>query len=247
MSRPEVGGDLLCAAAVTFAYPAFSLGPIDITAEPGVVQCIIGPNGTGKTTLVNLLLGLQKPSTGQVLLMGEPPVADGRDAFRFVGFSPDADDLIPELSATELWDVCAFLHGRFGRNRSELLATAADLAQRLEFSPPPQPVAQYSHGMRKKTQLVAALLHTPRVAIFDEPTSGLDPIASFRLGELVRSLADDGMAFLVTSHDLAWAERFSDRVLLLRSGCVAAAGSTLDVLRKRADESLLDNFMAAVQ
>lgn len=239
--------DLLRADAVTFCYPGFTLGPIDLAVEPGMVHCIIGPNGSGKTTLVNLLLGFQKPAEGNAFLMGQPPVADGRDVFRHVGFCPDGDDLIPELSAEELWRTCSYLHERFGQHRDDLMATAAEIAQRLEFSPPPQPIAHYSHGMRKKTQIVAALLHRPAVAIFDEPTSGLDPIASYRLGELVRALASDGTAFLVTSHDLAWAERFSDRVTVLRSGRIAATGATSDVLRKSVDDSLLDNFMAAVR
>jgi ABC-2 type transport system ATP-binding protein len=239
--------DLLRADAVTFSYPGFALGPVDLVVEPGVVNCIIGPNGSGKTTLVNLLLGFQEPAGGNTLLKGQAPVADGRDVFRYIGFCPDGDDLIPELSAEELWRICSYLHERFGQHRDDLMATATELAQRLEFSPPPQPIAHYSHGMRKKTQIVAALLHGPEVAVFDEPTSGLDPIASYRLGELVRALADDGTAFLVTSHDLAWAERFSDRVTVLRSGRIAASGATGDVLRKSVDDSLLDNFMAAVR
>lgn len=240
-------GELLCARGATFAYPEFTLGPVDLAAEPGIVRCIIGPNGSGKTTLVNLLLGLQQPTAGEVRLMGEPPVADGRDIFRYTGFCPDGDDLVPELSAEELWDVCAVLHARFGASRRALMATARELAGRLEFTPPARPIAQYSHGMRKKTQLVAALLHRPKVAVFDEPTNGLDPIASYRLGELVRSLADDGTAFLITSHDLAWAERFSDRVTVLRSGTVAAAGPTSEVLARSADGTLLDSFMDAVR
>ncbi|HLV57752.1 MAG TPA: ABC transporter ATP-binding protein [Natronosporangium sp.] len=240
-------GDLLRASGVTFSYPQFTLGPIDLAAEPGVVRCIVGPNGSGKTTLVNLLLGFQQPAAGEVRLMGEAPVADGREMFRHVGFCPDGDDLVPELSAEELWEVCAYLHERFGCSRQDLVATAHRLARALEFDPPARPIAQYSHGMRKKTQLVAALLHGPRVAVFDEPTSGLDPIASYRLGELVRSLAGDGTAFLVTTHDLAWAERFSDQVTVLRSGLVVATGATPDVLRRSADGSLLDNFMEALR
>ncbi len=239
--------ELLVARGVTYSYPEFTLGPVDLAAEPGTVRCIIGPNGSGKTTLVNLLLGLQKPTGGEVRLMGEPPVADGRDVFRYVGFCPDGDDLVPELSAEELWDVCAVLHTRFGDSRDDLLTNARALADRLEFNPPARPIAQYSHGMRKKTQLVAALLHRPKVAVFDEPTNGLDPIASYRLGELVRDLAAQGTAFLVTSHDLAWAERFSDRVTVLRAGRVAASGDTSRVLARSADGTLLDSFMDALR
>jgi ABC-2 type transport system ATP-binding protein len=237
---------VLGAEAVTYQYPGFTLGPLDLAAAPGLVHGVIGPNGSGKTTLVNLLVGLLQPSRGAVSIFGERPVADGRRLYCSLGYSPDEDDLIPELSAEEYWDTCAVLHQRFGQTRDAQLAAAFDYASRLDFTPPRQQIASYSHGMRKKTQIIAALLHNPQLVILDEPTNGLDPIAAYRLGELIRTLAVAGTAFLVTCHDLAWAERFTDIVTILRSGAVVTCAPTKQVLRRSENETLLDGFMRTI-
>ena len=186
--------------------------------------------------MLNAVLGLVPPSAGEVSVLGQP--AGGRNArtLRHVGFAPDDDAaLIEELTASELWRLHARLHAKVEGDVGALERHALEIARQLDFAPPRATVASFSHGMKKKTQLAAALMHRPRLLVLDEPRNGLDPLGIERLEALLRRVRSDGTACLVASHDLRWAERVADRVILLADGRVVAAGTPEEVARGSGD------------
>ncbi len=231
--------------ACVHRFPDFTLGPVDLEVSAGRVHGLLGPNGNGKTTIINLAMGLLQPSAGRVAVFGDVPRADGAALYRQIGFSPDADDLVDELSAPEYWGLIADVLAGPELDRHAALDGAAALADRLSFTPGTQLARGFSHGMRRKTQLVASLMAHPRLIVLDEPTNGLDPISAYALGRTLRERAEAGAAVLVATHDLAWAESFTDVVSIVRGGMVAEAAPTAQVLRPDPQSTLLEGFMAA--
>ena len=229
-------------------FGGFALGPVDLALAPGTIHALLGPNGSGKTTLLELVAGWQPPTEGEVWVLGRTPDPDDASVHRDLAFVPAADTSVPlELTAAELWDVCAVLHGRRRPTTAALRRRADDLARRLDLAPPPpRPLAEYSHGMRTKARLVAALLAEPRVLLLDEPNAGLDPVAGHRLGQVLRTLTTSGATALVASHDLAWVHQFADRATVLAAGRIVATGATEDVLGPVGEGPLLERFLATV-
>lgn len=220
----------------------FFLGPVTFELARGAVLGLLGPNGAGKTTLVRTMLGLLDASDGSVLIDNQR--LQGRD-HRFlsaVGMVPDdPNELVQELTATEYWRLLARAHFKHGKhsNMEEMLRRAEMLARWFDLrTNDRQLISTYSHGMRKKAQIVGALLHQPRLVIMDEPRNGLDPIGIRQLEELVARQRRDGIAFILSSHDLHWAERVCTDVLILNHGQVVL----MERLAKGMASSLEDRF-----
>jgi ABC-2 type transport system ATP-binding protein len=202
----------------------------------GMLTAVVGPNGSGKTTLMTSILGLLKADEGAVEIFGTPMRGRPREILRRVGYVPDVDDgLIGELTAREFWDLHALAHARVQGSVKEMRARAMELAAVLDFSPPPTRIASFSHGMVKKTQIVAGLLHCPDLAIFDEPRSSLDPIAMERFDQLIGELLGDGVAVILATHDLRYAERIAERALIIAAGQVGFEGSMKEAVRGHGD------------
>lgn len=222
----------VAARGVVVHLGGFTLGPLDLEVGASEILCLVGPNGAGKTTLLRALTGLRPPDSGSTEIAGWPALGRSPEALRRLGWVPDdVDDILPEVTAEELWDLHALAHSSVDGTVDAMRARAAALAERLDFRPPASRIAVYSHGMRKKTQLVAGLLHDPDVVFLDEPRNGLDPIAIERLENLLQELRDGGRAIVLATHDLRYAERVADRVCILHDGQVAALGTLREVLR----------------
>lgn len=221
---------MLAGSGLQLAYPAFTFGPVDIVVDAGRIQCVVGPNGAGKTTLLSLLLGMVSPDAGALLFEGEAVEVGDRSFLRRVGWVADTDDLPGELTAEELWEFVAVVHARVDGRVGDMLQRARAIAEHLDFQPPTELIRTFSHGMRKKTQLVAGLLHSPSVVLLDEARNGLDPLSIHRLGTLLRSLRDAGTGLLLATHDLHYAERTADHLVVLHKGTVLREGPVADVV-----------------
>ena len=223
---------VVSARAAVVQLGGFRLGPVDLDVQAGSVTAVLGPNGSGKTTLLQALLGLLPLAGGQMTIDGYRSSERNPRMLREVGFAPDDDaGLIEELTAQELWRLHARLHARVTGNARELQDNAVAIARSLDFEPPATCIAGFSHGMRKKVQLAAAFMHRPQLLVLDEPRNGLDPLGIERLEALLRTHRAQGAACLVASHDLRWAERVADEVLILSGGAVVAAGAPQDLAR----------------
>lgn len=230
IQKPQGGG--LALWGVVTSRGSFNLHVSRLKVAPGQTVCIVGPNGGGKTTLLLTVLGLL-PHAGDCVVNGMS--YDGASAAikATVGFIPDDPTLLfEELTATEQWELTASVLERYHPTaRDESMSRAHRIARAIGFEPPKSIARQYSHGMRKKTQIVNALLGEPSLIVIDELRNGLDPIAIKRTEGLIKSEAARGAAVLAATHDLWWAERFADYVYVLDRGKIAAEGTIASLLQ----------------
>jgi ABC-2 type transport system ATP-binding protein len=182
------------------------------------VTGLLGPNGAGKSTLMRLVVGLNQPGSGAVRVTGLDPRTD-RESHRAISFVPE-DDAVPNgLSARHLVRYRARLHGLADDAAVEAALAKVDLADVAD-----RQLTQMSKGMRQRAKIAAALVSDPTVLVLDEPLNGADPVQRGRLISLFRRLGDEGCTVIVSSHVLHEVERMADRILVLISGRLAAAG-----------------------
>ena len=184
----------------------------------GEIFALLGPNGAGKTTTINLLLGFLTPDSGEARVDGSNVASDPIAARRKIAYIPEQVMLYPRFTGIENLDYFSSLGGR-KRNRAELLEllVGAGLAEESAI----RRVSTYSKGMRQKVGIALALATEAKALLLDEPTSGLDPAASHEFSQLLRKLADDGVAVLMATHDLFRAREDSTRIGILRDGELA--------------------------
>jgi ABC-2 type transport system ATP-binding protein len=207
-------------------YPEFRLGPISLRVPAGAIVGLVGPNGSGKSTLLRTMLGLQHADAGTASILGTPSAGRPAHALRELGYVPDdVNETISELTPEELWEFHAMAHARVAGTIDEMMTRAGVIARELDFEPPVRPIASLSYGMRKKTQIVAGLLHKPSLLVMDEPRNGLDPIAIARLEQLMVREREAGTALLLATHDLRSAADLADLVAVLRLGRIVAFGA----------------------
>jgi ABC-2 type transport system ATP-binding protein len=221
---------------------------LSLRVEPGEVMGFLGPNGSGKTTTIRLLMGLLKPSAGRATILGRDCHQDAVALKRDVGYLPDEPFLYPYLSGLELLELVAGLHGVRGREARQRAAAAAERfglgADAAAFT------VTYSHGMRKRLALAAALIHEPRVLILDEPTNGLDPRGARDMRETVARLAAGGRTIFLSTHLLEAAERLCHRVAIIRGGVLEAVGTPSELRARYAaapEASLEDLFLKVTE
>ncbi len=200
---------------------------VSFNARPGEIFALLGPNGAGKTTTIRAMVGLTRPTGGEVRVNGHDVWRAPLAAKASLGYIPDRPYLYGKLTGRE---VLRFIAGLHGQDR------AADTERWLAFfglTPFGNELTEtYSHGMRQKLTIIAALLPEPRVLVVDEPMVGLDPRAAKQVRELLRDFADRGGTVLLTTHSLPLAESVADRILVLDRGRVLGLG-TLNELRAR--------------
>ncbi|MBF0310467.1 MAG: ABC transporter ATP-binding protein [Magnetococcales bacterium] len=210
-------------------YPRHeALSGLSFAVAPGTCMALLGHNGAGKTTLMKLLLGLTRPTAGQVRTLGLDPATAPLAFRREIGFLPENVIFHDELSGTDT------LH-YYARLKGSPLPQCAELLERVGLSEAAgRRVKTYSKGMRQRLGLAQALLGQPRLLLLDEPTTGLDPILRQEFFRIIQELRTQGTTILLSSHVLTELEARTDQVAILRQGKLAAFG-TLDELRSQAD------------
>ncbi|MDR7521466.1 MAG: ABC transporter ATP-binding protein [Armatimonadota bacterium] len=205
---------------------------VDLTLrlQAGEVFGLLGPNGSGKTTTILMLLGLTEPTAGTARVLGFDPLRNPLEVKRRVGYMPDSVGFYDELTATENLQYTARLNGippaDAGARITEVLARMG-LTQVAH-----RPVATFSRGMRQRLGLADVLLKRPEIAILDEPTMGLDPEAAHEFLELIRGLKAEGITVLLASHLLHQVQAVCDRVGLFHRGRMVLEG-TVEALTTR--------------
>jgi len=227
---------------------AEALRGVDFTAAFGEVTGMVGPNGAGKTTLLLILATLLAPDQGQVRISGLDPMTETTDVRRLLGWVPDVFGFYENLTAREY---LAFFGEarRLSRNlAAERATTMLGLVRMEEWAD--RPVHVLSRGQKQRLAFASALVHEPTVLLLDEPTAGLDPSSRAEFLRLVRMLAEQGTAVIVSSHLLADLEQVADHVVFIDRGVTVgerrlAGPSTARTLRTWRLHSLDDSRLIA--
>ena len=196
---------------------------VDLTVHPGDVYGYLGPNGAGKTTSLRMMLGLIRPTSGSVRLFGRDPLASVRALEGVAGFVEEPR-FYPYLSARKNLELLAAFDGGGAHGRIGEVLDVVELADRARDR-----VGGYSHGMRQRLGIAAALLRQPRLLLLDEPTTGLDPGGMRDIRALIRRLAGQGITVVLSSHQLVEVEEVCNRVAIIRSGRVVFEGALHDL------------------
>ncbi|WP_426571789.1 ABC transporter ATP-binding protein [Aquihabitans sp. McL0605] len=205
-----------------------ALGGATCSVGPGVTG-LLGANGAGKTSLLGLILGLDKPDEGQIKVFDIDPATAGPDVRALLGYSPEHHLLPPDVKAVDFVRHVAEIHGlprREATNRASDVLWQVGLGEERG-----RPLGTMSTGQRQRVKLAQALAHDPQLVLLDEPTDGLDPMQRDAMLELIHRIGHEfGITVLLSSHLLEEVERICDAAIILSGGVVAAAGS-LDSLR----------------
>jgi ABC-2 type transport system ATP-binding protein len=224
--------------ALTKIYGNFTaVDRINLSIRPGEIFGFIGPNGAGKTTTIKMIGGILAPTSGHVKIAGIDMAAEPEKAKRKIGFIPDRPYLYEKLTGMEFLRFTADLyHVRTSEFKTRAvqnleLFSLRDWADDL--------IESYSHGMKQRLIMAAALLHEPEVIIVDEPMVGLDPRAIRLVKDLFRRLVAKGTTIFMSTHTLKVAEETCDRIGIINRGRIIASGTTED-LRREANVSESD-------
>jgi ABC-2 type transport system ATP-binding protein len=204
---------------------------VDLTVETGDVYGYLGPNGAGKTTVLRMLLGLITPTAGRVRLFGSDPLEDGARALDGVAGFVEAPRFYPYLTGRKNLELLAALDGGDAAGRIDEALDVVELTDRQRHR-----VGGYSHGMRQRLGVAAALLRDPRLLLLDEPATGLDPAGMRDMRALVARLALAGTTVLLSSHLLTEVEELCNRVAIVRSGRIVFEGALADLKRTAGGE-----------
>lgn len=202
-----------------------ALRGIDLAVEPGEVYGFIGPNGSGKTTTMRILLDLIRPTRGSVTVLGQDPRNGGPSLRKRIGYLPGDFHL---NGATRVETLLAYF-ARLSHQPDAIKFTA--LADRLAL-PLGQKVRTLSRGNRQKLALIQAFAHEPDVLVLDEPTSSLDPLLQVEFKDLTREAKDRGAAVFLSSHVLSEVEQVADRVGVLGEGRILLESTMADIRRQ---------------
>jgi ABC-2 type transport system ATP-binding protein len=217
---------------------------VSLQVLPGEVFGFLGPNGAGKTTTIRMMAGLMKPTSGHILLCGKDVTRKPEEAKSLLGFIPDRPYLYEKLTGREFLEFIADLHGvDLGDHRGKRIAELLELFDLQGWSH--ELVEGYSHGMRQRLTIAAALIHRPKVLIVDEPMVGLDPRGTRLVKCLFYELAKAGVSVFMSTHILEVAEEMCHRIGIINEGRVIALGTIQEVREKAqsTDERLEPLFL----
>ena len=206
---------------------------LDLTVEAGQIYAFLGPNGAGKTTTIMMLLGLEKPTSGKIEIMGKSLDTDYFSIKRRIGVVSENQYLYDDMTA---WEYLNFF-GRLYEVEDREKKIKAFLERVKLYHRRNERLAGYSHGMKQKISIARALLHDPELLILDEPQNGLDPYGIHEVRDIIKEENQRGKTVLISSHILSEIEQTCNRVAILNKGRLVAEGP-LDIVKMKAMEDI---------
>ncbi|MFP4383685.1 MAG: ABC transporter ATP-binding protein [Spirochaetia bacterium] len=206
---------------------------LNFKVNQGEIFGFLGPNGAGKTTTIKMIVGLLKPDSGSILLNGIDNRKDPLSAKRTYGYVPDEPILYEKMTGAKYLSFIADIFEVPDTDREIIKDLAAEFEMTEALN---EVISAYSHGMRQKITLMAALIHQPEIFILDEPIVGLDPRSSFVLKERMKKYTEMGKTVFFSTHVMEVAERLCDRVGIINKGEIIALGP-FEELRQKAGGS----------
>ncbi len=203
---------------------------LSLEVKAGEIFGFLGPNGAGKTTTIRTMMGILKPTSGQILLGEYDVIKEPEKAKAISGFIPDRPFIYEKLSGYEFLAFVGKLHRLDSERLERRIAT---LLEWLELTPwRDELVESYSHGMKQRLVVCAALIHEPRILIIDEPMVGMDPKGARTLKDLFRSLAAGGTTVFLSTHSISVAEEICHRIGIIQKGRLIACGAMAEIQRQ---------------
>jgi ABC-2 type transport system ATP-binding protein len=211
-----------------------AVNDISLEIKAGEIFGFLGPNGSGKTSTIKIIMGLMKPTSGTVTIDGHDIQRDPISAKKVLGYIPDRPILYEKLTA---WEYMKFIAGMYGIDETVLHERGMQYLKIFELTEwVNELVGNFSHGMKQRLNLSAVFTRNPGVLILDEPLIGLDPRGARLLKEILHRSRNNGMCIFMSTHILEIAEQMCDRMAIIYKGNVITTG-TSDDLRQQADTS----------
>lgn len=216
---------------------------LNLSLEAGEILGFIGHNGAGKSTTIKSIVGILPVREGEITVLGQNVMEHRRDCQQQCAYIPDNPDLYENMTGIGYINFISDLYGVSGEVRTERIHALTE-----EFEITTQLgnlIGSYSHGMKQKTAIIAALAHDPQLLVLDEPFVGLDPKATAVLKQQMRNVCSRGGAVFFSTHVLDVAERLCDRVAMIDHGRLVAEGRVQDLTQGRTLEELFLERLAA--
>jgi len=234
-----------CIALRKVYGPVVAVDDLDLEVSAGEVFGFLGPNGAGKTTTIRMMLGLLVPTSGTVILDGHDIRTAPEAAKAVTGYVPDQPSLYDKLTGLEF---LGFMGGLYAVDESELAERGSDLLEEFGLlERADELIETYSHGMKQRLILAAALVHRPKILVLDEPMVGMDPQGAVTLKRLLAALAASGVTIFLSTHSLGVAEELCDRIGILDHGRLVAVGSLPELRARAIGHPELDRFDVSLE
>jgi ABC-2 type transport system ATP-binding protein len=221
-----------------------ALDGLELAAEQGVILAVLGPNGAGKTTFVRCIATLIKPDAGTLRVFGHDVAREAHAVRSSIGLAGQFAAVEPAMTGRENLEMVARL---FGQRRASARVNSTRVLEQMGLTEDADRLVRtYSGGMRRKLDLGASLVGSPRLLLLDEPTTGVDPRSRFELWEAVRGLVDRGTNVLLTTQYLDEADHLADQIVIIDHGRTIAQGTPAE-LKKRAGRNVIEVHVRAPQ
>ena len=211
---------------------------VSFKIESGEIFAFIGHNGAGKTTMIKCIMGILDFEEGNILIDNKSIKEEPIECKKIMAYVPDNPDLYENMKAIDFINFICDMYEvpeDIRRDNTTKYAKMFEIEDKLNDD-----ISSFSHGMKQKVALIAALAHNPKVLIMDEPFVGLDPKAVYDMKEIMRDMAKDGKTIFFSTHILDVAEKLCDRVAIIKDGTIVKVGKMKDI---KGDESLEQVFL----
>lgn len=214
---------------------------VSFEVKGGEIVGFTGPNGSGKTTTIKMLTGILPPDKGDIKINSFDIKKNMLQAKSSIGYIADSPDMFLRLKGIEFLN---FISDVYKVSDDDRKKRVSELAERFELTDAlTSPMMSYSHGMRQKLMVIAALVHNPPVWILDEPMTGLDPKSSYELKEMMREHAKKGNAVFFSTHVLEVAEKLCDKVIIIKKGNLLYDGTLENLESEHLNQTLENIFL----
>lgn len=222
----------------------YSLNDVSLAINEGEIFGLLGPNGAGKTTLISMLCGLVKPTSGHFTIDGLNYANHSSKIKKIIGVVPQEYALYPTLTARENLHYFGSMYGLKGSDLKDKVIETLDLLGLLKFAD--KRVETFSGGMKRRVNLIAGILHKPKVLFLDEPTVGVDVHSKNAIIEYLKVLNQNGTTIIYTSHHLAEAEDFCSNIAILDQGQIYAQNTPLILIESTKDARNLEDVFISL-
>jgi len=217
---------------------------LNLQIPQGTIFGFIGPNGAGKTTTIKMMAGVLRPTSGRIYINGLDIAREPSKTKRILGFIPDRPFLYEKLSGVEFLRFKAGLYGMKGNRIGEKTLDLLDLFELTEWAD--ELIESYSHGMKQRLIMAAAIIHDPKIIIVDEPMVGLDPKGAKLVKEIFKELAREGATVFMSTHTLALAQEICQQIAIVDKGRIVASGTSEDLQKQAGVEGDLERIFLKI-